>query len=134
MRGTAAQGREELAGQQFCHCAWILCPGQVRILHQMGVSGETTAVTIFRQCDPAGIERPYCALVITDGVEERYCGAEIARAPVGGEFGRSPAIEHRLGMQQLVGAIPGSYRGKDGWAGIGGAVGVAAEGIESSAR
>ncbi len=99
----------------------------------MSVTGETTAVTIFRDRDPTGVQRPYRALVITDGVEKGYGRAQVARTPIGREFLRGPTIQHWLGVLQLVSAIPGSYGRKDGGAGIRGAVSIAAESVKASA-
>src|ERR1700734_1182908 len=113
MRSTAPQGREELPREQLCHRAWILCPRQIGILHQMGISRETTSVAILRHRSPTGVERPYRALVVTDGVEEGYGWAQVACAPISRELWRSPAVEHGLGMLQFVAAIPGGNRRKD---------------------
>ncbi len=128
-----AQGREELAGEQLRHRTWILRPGQVGILHQVGIRGETAAVAILRNRNPTGVERPYGSLVITDGIVKRYRWTQVARAPVGRELRRCPAVEHGLGMLQTVAAIPGSNRRKDGRARVRAAVGVAAEGVKPTA-
>ena len=72
MRCAAAEPAEEFAREQLRDSAQILFPGEVRVLHKVGISRERTMISIFRKRDPSREQRPHAALVITDQIVKAH--------------------------------------------------------------
>src|SRR6266481_380080 len=96
MRGATPEPSEELTGEQLGDRAQVLGPSEVRILHEMRVSGEAATVAILGERNPPCEQAPHAALVITDRVVEAHARTQISCPPICRKFLGTPSAQHRV--------------------------------------